>query len=118
MRVYRHPLPYLLTILAASCAALALLMTLSVILSLRAIPTGELTQPFQIGAWSVDPFLARTLGIAFWTIAPPLWFFIEYFWLFKRFSDPDKLELFKHGQQVSASIWAGVVAFLIAFYKL
>jgi hypothetical protein len=45
---------------------------------------------------------------AFWVIWPPLWFFYEYFWLYRAVGEPDSFELFKHGQQVSVAIWAGI----------
>jgi hypothetical protein len=45
---------------------------------------------------------------AFWLIWPPLWFFYEYFRLYRTVAVPDSFEMFKHGQQVSVAIWAGI----------
>lgn len=45
---------------------------------------------------------------AFWVIWPPLWFFFEYFWLYRSAAAPDSFELFKHGQQAAIAIWAGI----------
>ena len=51
----------------------------------------------------------------FWLIAAPLWFWYEYFFLYREHGEPDSFELFKHGQQISAAIWAGFAACLVAF---
>ncbi|HEX7912508.1 MAG TPA: hypothetical protein VF534_31075 [Paraburkholderia sp.] len=45
---------------------------------------------------------------AFWVIWPPLWFYYEYFWLYRSAAAPDSFEMFKHGQQVAVAIWAGI----------
>lgn len=52
-----------------------------------------------------------------WTVFPPLWFWYEYFFLFKTFGkheNPHAFDLFKHGQQTSRAIWAGVLACMAA----
>jgi Na+/melibiose symporter-like transporter len=54
-----------------------------------------------------------TIGL--WAIVPPLWFWFEYFWLYRRYGEPDTVELFKYGQDLSKAIWAGGLAALIAF---
>lgn len=54
-------------------------------------------------------------AIAGWAILPPFWFWYEYFRLYRKFGEPDTMELFKYGQQVAAAMWAGVLAALIAF---
>lgn len=54
---------------------------------------------------------------ALWAAGPPLWFWYEYHYLFKTLA-PDtqgSLDAFKHGQQLSVAIWAGVLAFLYAY---
>ncbi len=51
---------------------------------------------------------------ALWAIGAPLWFFIEYYCFYRKAAAPDSWELFKHGQQVAISIWAGVTAVLYA----
>jgi hypothetical protein len=53
--------------------------------------------------------------IGFWAVGPPVWFWFEYFCVYRKHGDPDTLELFKYGQDVSKAIWAGVLAGLIAF---
>ena len=59
------------------------------------------------------PILYGTIGL--WAIGPPIWFWREYFYLYRAEGEPDTLELFKYGQDVSKAIWAGVLAALIAF---
>ena len=53
--------------------------------------------------------------IGLWTVGPPVWFWFEYFCLYRKYGAPDTLELFKYGQDLSKAIWAGVLAGLIAF---
>ena len=55
------------------------------------------------------------IAIAVWAVAPPVWFWLEYFAIFLRWGKPESFDLFKYGQQVAAGIWAGVLAVLLAF---
>jgi hypothetical protein len=60
---------------------------------------------------------AIVLGV--WIIVPPVWFWYEYFYLFKRtkdFKQPQDFERFKYGQEQSAKIWLALVTVLIALY--
>jgi hypothetical protein len=54
--------------------------------------------------------------VAFWTLIPPVCFFIEYHFLFKWGAKPEVFELFRHLQEVNRNVWAGFVAFLAAIY--
>ena len=60
--------------------------------------------------------LSATLA-AFWTIGAPLWFWYEYFFVYRseRGGLPDSFEHFKQGQQAAIAIWAGLAAVLGAF---
>lgn len=49
-----------------------------------------------------------TGAAAFWVVFPPIWFFFEYFWLYRTAAAPNSFELFKHGQQTAVAIWAGL----------
>lgn len=51
---------------------------------------------------------------AVWAIAPPVWFWIEYWWLFRAqdHSDGSALEYFKTGQDNSKAVWAAFVLVL------
>lgn len=51
---------------------------------------------------------------AVWAVGAPLWFFCEYYFLYRKAPATESWELFKHGQQVSIALWAGVTAILIA----
>lgn len=53
--------------------------------------------------------------IALWAILPPVWFWIEYFFIYRLNGVPGTLEFFKYGQQTAAAIWAGTLAVLLAF---
>ncbi len=70
---------------------------------------------FGAVAWILltDPHASYAQGFiaslaAFWVIWPPIWFFYEYFWLYREAAVPDSFELFKHGQQTAVAIWAGI----------
>jgi len=45
---------------------------------------------------------------AVWGVGGPMWFFIEYFFFYRKAGLVDTWDLFKQGQQVSAAIWAGL----------
>ncbi len=66
---------------------------------------------YSINAKDVVPLY---FAIGLWAIGPPAWFWYEYYWLYRKYGEPDTLELFKYGQDVSKAIWAGVLAGLIA----
>ena len=53
---------------------------------------------------------------AAWLILPPIFFFLEYHFLFRSscFGRHTKLDEFKYGQQVSISIWAGIALLMFA----
>ncbi len=53
----------------------------------------------------------RTLSLllVFWAIAPPVWFWFEFHYLYRECAAQDSFDYFKYSQQVSVAIWAGVV---------
>ena len=63
-----------------------------------------------LNAWIEGPLAVDSVYecAALWLIMPPLWFWYEFFWIYDRRGKPGTIELFKHGQQVSIAIWAGV----------
>lgn len=50
--------------------------------------------------------------LTFWIIVTPVWFWFEYFFIFRRYGDHTAFDSFKHGQQLSLAIWAALVFFL------
>ena len=57
-----------------------------------------------------SPAILKRGWLAFWTLAPALWFAIEYHWIFPTYKHPQAtLADFKHGQEVSGKFWAAVV---------
>lgn len=54
----------------------------------------------------------KTIFFVLWTIIPPLYFFVEWFFIFPTWgrNDSDALEAFKQGQSVARNMWAGFVA--------
>jgi hypothetical protein len=64
------------------------------------------------------PEWAKT-ALILWTILPPLWFWGEY-WLLWRHDAcallPQALEKFKHAQELGRNVWIAFVALLAAFY--
>ncbi|MGQ0650122.1 MAG: hypothetical protein ACT4P7_21435 [Gemmatimonadaceae bacterium] len=51
---------------------------------------------------------------AAWAVIPPAWFWVDYFLVFRRGGEQAQFEQFKHGQQVSAAIWAAIAVTLAA----
>jgi hypothetical protein len=49
---------------------------------------------------------------ALWTILPPIWFLCEWKWLSPPLSDHEKLENFKHGQELARNLWLGIGALI------
>jgi len=69
-----------------------------------------------IVAWNEGPSwaLAMYVSVAFWGTVPAVWFWYEYFFLYRRFGAEDTFDLFRHGQQTAIAIWAGVTLSLVA----
>jgi len=87
-------------VLAAAIAGVALLLV---------------TPVFAVIAWhQKDPTKLYILG-AVWAVAPPVWFWYEFFFLFRVLGDPAGFEHFKYGQQVAVAIWAGIAIATFAF---
>lgn len=62
----------------------------------------------QYSAWAIG------IGI-FWALAPPIWFFFEYFYYFPKHGKSDaSLESLSAAQDVSARVWAAFLAVLAA----
>ena len=65
--------------------------------------------------WGAEHLWLLYSVIGLWAVGPPVWFWFEYFYIYRAYGQPDTLDLFKCGQDVSKAIWAGVLAVLIAF---
>ena len=53
--------------------------------------------------------------VAFWALAPPIWFICEYTYFFKKgLCGTLTFDEFKHGQHLAASVWLGVAALGLA----
>ncbi len=53
-------------------------------------------------------------ALMFWAVIPPVWFWIEYHFLYRCYGVTGTFELFKYGQNVSIAIWAGLTFSLAA----
>lgn len=78
----------------------AILFGLTIILAIISIFVGK---PLQ--------WLVVIMGLL-WAVGAPAWFWYEYFFLYRIDGLPGTLELYKHGQQVSIAIWAGLAVSL------
>lgn len=52
----------------------------------------------------------------FWIFAPPIWFSIEYFFLYKHFAVPGTFEAFKYGQELAYRTWVGIATAMTILY--
>ncbi len=57
----------------------------------------------------------KLLGL-FWAIAPPVWFWFEYYLLWDR--DEKTFDRLKHNQTLSAAIWLATLGSIAAYLKL
>lgn len=62
------------------------------------------------------PFWVNVSFAVFWTTLPPLWFVFEYAIVYPKWGDETSFDEFKHGQQLAAACWAGVLAMLIMIH--
>ena len=68
---------------------------------------------FQHARWQ---FLCQ-VELALWALAPPFWFFYEYFYHFPKHGNPAAgFEKLKAAQDVSAKAWAAISLVLAAIY--
>jgi hypothetical protein len=60
--------------------------------------------------WNRPPHIEGLVAglAASWGDWPRIWFFYDYFWLYRAAAAPDSFDLFKHGQQTAIAIWAGI----------
>jgi hypothetical protein len=60
--------------------------------------------------------------LLFWIAAPPVWFWFEYYFLYKKLGPPSggplkqSLEEYKHGVDVSSKIWLALITVLLGMY--
>jgi hypothetical protein len=53
-----------------------------------------------------------------WGIFPPVWFVIEYFFIFLPYGAPGSFSFFQYGQDIASKLWAAVFALIsIDLYK-
>lgn len=55
---------------------------------------------------------------AIWTIGPPLWFLLEYAFLYNKKDPETTFEEFRYQQQLAAALWLGVMACLAAVWTV
>ena len=62
--------------------------------------------------------LAKMLILVGWILLPPVWFWLQYFgvYTYGRASDPDDLDSFKYGQDISSKIWLAAITALTILY--
>ncbi len=61
----------------------------------------------------------QAIVLSFWILAPPIWFWFEYFFLYKgsdSTTDKPALDDFKHGQDQASKIWLALVTLLLGLY--
>ena len=58
----------------------------------------------------------RHVILGAWAVAPPVWWYLEYIFLFDKSDPEDDFEGFKHTQALARNLWLGFLVFLSAFY--
>ena len=67
--------------------------------------------------WSAltNDMMTRKWLVAFWSVAPSIWFFFEFHWA--RATKPEaEVKQVQESQKLAGKIWAGVVAALSVLY--
>ena len=54
--------------------------------------------------------------LSVWIVVPPIWFWFEFFYLYKKENPKPDLDEFKHGQDQSSKIWLALVTVLLGMY--
>ncbi|HEX7158675.1 MAG TPA: hypothetical protein VF214_06660 [Edaphobacter sp.] len=62
--------------------------------------------------------VAQAVVLGIWVIAPPIWFWYEYFFLYPdtNITPKPSLDEFKHGQEQASKIWLALVTLLLGLY--
>jgi len=62
--------------------------------------------------------VAEAIVLGLWVLLPPIWFWYEYFFLYKDIPkvEREKIEEFKHGQDQSAKLWLALITVLLGLY--
>jgi hypothetical protein len=55
------------------------------------------------------------LHLTLWTIAPPLWFFVEFFLFFDNHNSSAAVEQLRASQEVAGRFWAAVLAVMLSY---
>ena len=88
---------------AGRTGVVATFLTIAAAVAVAVLPKGNFSQVFVF------------MLAASWAIAAPMWFFYEYFFIYRVHGTLGSWDQFKHGQQVSAAVWAGLTASLTVF---
>lgn len=54
----------------------------------------------------------KYLLLGAWGILPPLWFLVEYFYIFLPYGIKGSFNYFQYGQSVAAKVWAAIFALI------
>jgi hypothetical protein len=87
----RNPANYILALVAVAAAVAAVL---TVMTARAAFCSADLR-----------PLVPYLFG---WLIGPPIWFWVDYFVVYRIWGDPQAFDSFKHAQHVSLAIWASI----------
>jgi hypothetical protein len=62
----------------------------------------------------------QAIVLCIWVFAPPVWFWYEYFFIYRKISDKEKdkptFDQYKHGVDVASKLWLALVTVLLGLY--
>jgi hypothetical protein len=65
-----------------------------------------------------DTLRTKYLLLVAWGILPPVWFVVEYFFIFLPYGAPGSFGFFQYGQDIASKLWAAMFALIsIDLYK-
>jgi H+/Cl- antiporter ClcA len=64
--------------------------------------------------------VAQAIALCIWIFVPPVWFWYEYFFLYRVIPEAEKdkpeIEHYKHGVDVASKLWLALVTVLLGLY--
>ncbi|MEM1228846.1 MAG: hypothetical protein AAGJ40_24445 [Planctomycetota bacterium] len=78
-----------------------------------AVASLALTIGMVVWAWTEQSVVTIYVLSFLWAFLPPVSFWWEFFYVYRVYGRPGTFDLFKHGQQASAALWAAIVVILI-----
>lgn len=58
------------------------------------------------------PRSEKYLLLGAWTILPPVWFVVEYFFIYLPYGTKSSFDYFQYGQDIASKLWAAILGLI------